>query len=93
MSPPSNLQVVSLFRSRLRNARNLENYNFREHTIRHVKHDYRMNINASGEELEKIYQAGLEDLKRLKRQLVISQLYPEIASVTENRRMRLIKFD
>mmetsp|Transcript_30219 Transcript_30219/g.66263 ORF Transcript_30219/g.66263 Transcript_30219/m.66263 type:complete len:99 (+) Transcript_30219:166-462(+) len=72
----SRTQVLSLYRSLLRTSKGFVNYNFREYALRHVRESFASARGATGEEAANLYQAGLEQHKALKRQVLLSQLYP-----------------
>ena len=76
-------QVLSLYRSMLREARNIDNYNFRSHAVRKIMVEFRDNRALSGNNLEQKFSWGGEQLEILKRQSIISQLYPEGSTIME----------
>lgn len=78
---PSRPQVLSLLRSLLRFGSKITNYNFREHAKRRALQGFRANRGLSGNEAQIKYDEGLIQLNVLKRQSVISQLYPDMGSV------------
>lgn len=59
----------------------LENYNFREHATRRIKYDFKTNKDLPTIDIDNNYKFGLSQLELLKRQSIISKLYPENKSV------------
>lgn len=89
---PSRFQVLSLLRSLLRQAGRINNYNFREHAHRRVLGAFRENKNiVEDSKLIEQYQDGLKQLDVVRRQAIISSLYPEDESVIERANPRLHK--
>jgi len=69
-------QARSLFRSLLRQSSQFSNYNFREYARRKTRDSFREHQNESEERrIQELIQTGLQDLRLLKRQTVISQFY------------------
>ncbi|KAL3790364.1 hypothetical protein HJC23_002750 [Cyclotella cryptica] len=75
---------LSLFRSLLRQARNMDNYNFREYATRRVRVGFENNRNLAGDHLDMALREGREQLDILKRQVVLGRLYPSAPSVMES---------
>ncbi|KAJ5668051.1 LYR family protein [Penicillium maclennaniae] len=71
------MSVASLHRDTAFQARSLfANYNFREYALRKTRDSFREHQNESEERrIQELIQAGLQDLRLLKRQTVISQFY------------------
>lgn len=80
---PSRQHVLGLFRSLLRQAGRMEDYNFRSYAQRRVALGFQEGRVLSGEEAAREYQEGLKNLEMLKRQVLISHLYPSKRSVME----------
>ena len=77
---------LSLYRSLLREAKKVDNYNFRLYAIRRIKVGYRSNIQSNdnkAENAELAYRDGIEQLNVLKRQSIVGNLYPSARSVME----------
>ncbi|KAF4237287.1 hypothetical protein CNMCM8980_007163 [Aspergillus fumigatiaffinis] len=69
-------QVRSLFRSLLRQSSQFSNYNFREYARRRTRDAFREHQNETEERrIQELIQDGLQNLRMLKRQTVISQFY------------------
>ncbi|KAJ5780959.1 LYR family protein [Penicillium paradoxum] len=69
-------QARSLFRSLLRHSGQFSNYNFREYARRKTKDSFREHQNTSEErQIQELIQEGLQSLRLLKRQTVISQFF------------------
>ena len=69
---------LSLYRQLLRAARGFANYNFRDYAVRYVRDDFRAGSTLTdAEEIAKAFAKGQQQLKKLKRQSLVSQLYPD----------------
>lgn len=77
-------QVLGLYRRLLREASHIDNYNFRSHAMRKVRVEFRQNSGLSGVALEQKFGWGTEQLEVIRRQRVVSQLYPEGANISES---------
>mmetsp|Transcript_11583 Transcript_11583/g.17711 ORF Transcript_11583/g.17711 Transcript_11583/m.17711 type:complete len:82 (+) Transcript_11583:188-433(+) len=75
---------ISLFRSLLREAKKVDNYNFRLYAIRRVKLGFQLNRSLAGNEADLALREGQENLDILRRQVVLGSLYPSARSVMEN---------
>ena len=85
MSAPRKAEVLSLFRSLLRHSSKITNYNFCAHAKRRSRAGFEHNRTVGGEDLIEKYKFGLIQLEVVKRQALISQLYPDsLASVMQN---------
>ncbi|KAL3787678.1 hypothetical protein ACHAWO_000478 [Cyclotella atomus] len=82
-STMSAIAPLSLFRSLIREARKVDNYNFREYAIRRVRIGFQINRNLAGSERDLAIREGQEHLEVLKRQVVLGRLYPSATSVME----------
>lgn len=80
---PTRQSILQLYRGLLRSAHKLEDYNFRSYAIRRVTLGFRENQALEGEALTKEYEEGIQQLAMLKRQAIISHLYPSKRSVME----------
>lgn len=77
-------QIISLYRSLLRNAKGLENYGFREYAIRRTKDAFRQHKNESDKQkIQELLEKGLRELKVLRRQSLIHYMYPSEQLVIE----------
>ncbi|CAK97068.1 hypothetical protein CBS63078_7222 [Aspergillus niger] len=69
-------QVRSLFRSLLRQSSQFSNYNFREYARRRTLDAFREHQKESEDRrIQELIQDGLQNLRMMKRQTVISQFY------------------
>ncbi|KAJ5594482.1 LYR family protein [Penicillium hispanicum] len=69
-------QARSLFRSLLRQSSQFSNYNFREYARRKTRDSFREHQTETEERrIQELVQEGLQNLRLLKRQTVISQFY------------------
>ena len=81
----SSISVLTLYRHMLKNASLITHYNFRSYAIRRIKHDFREYKGlVDGDRLSAVHQDAFQKLELLKRQRIISQLYPESNSVLEH---------
>ena len=75
---------MSLFRSLCREGRKFTDYNFRDYARRRINIGFRENVGLSKpEEVSEQYKLGLEQLASLKRQAMVSSIYPEMTSVMD----------
>ena len=75
MAGPTRAGVLHLYREFVRSARQFNNYNFREYFMRHSRDTFRKHREASGEELQQLWERAQQEVGVLKRQSVISQMY------------------
>ena len=81
---PRKADVLALFRSMFRHSSKIVNYNFRSHAQRRIRWGFEQNKSVAGAELAEKYKYGLTQLDVVKRQSIISQLYPDsVASVMQ----------
>ena len=78
-------QVMHLYRNMLKYASKFTHYNFREYSLRRVKYEFRANKTVDQPRALELYKDGLKQFDVLKRQSIISQLYPVDESVLENK--------
>ncbi|EAS35089.2 iron-sulfur cluster biosynthesis protein Isd11 [Coccidioides immitis RS] len=72
----SAFQARSLFRSLLRQSKQFSNYNFREYALRRTRDAFREHQQETEErKIQELLQKGIQDLRMMKRQTVISQFY------------------
>ena len=64
-------------------AVSVQDYNIRNYVHRRVRTGFQSNSSAGAPEAQSAYQKGLADLEVVKRQAIISQLYPSQKSVME----------
>lgn len=76
-------QAISLMRSMLRESRKFDNYNFRAHAMRRVVGGFRESSKLEGKAAEDKFKWGEGQLNLLKRQRVISQMFPEEESIMQ----------
>lgn len=72
-----------LYRNLMREAKKMNDYNFRMYALRRVKTGFKMSRNLQGEEATAAIRNGEEQLEVLKRQVILGQLYPSGHSVME----------
>lgn len=71
----SRQQLLALYRSLLRASYQFDYYNFREYFLRKTRRDFRKIREVKGDNT-KFYEASKAELGVLKRQSMISQMYP-----------------
>ena len=85
MSAPARTAVLSLYRNMLGNASKFANYNFREHAKRRIVGGFKESKSLSAADAEAKYSWGLNQAEMVRRQAIVSQLYPEDSSVAAQR--------
>ncbi|KAI3825631.1 hypothetical protein L1987_07149 [Smallanthus sonchifolius] len=83
--PPSRTEILSLFRSLLRSARQFPDYNIREYTKRRTIDSFRDNkILSDPASIAAAFSEGKSQLEVAKRQAVVYSLYaPKIRSIMD----------
>mmetsp|Transcript_6629 Transcript_6629/g.9474 ORF Transcript_6629/g.9474 Transcript_6629/m.9474 type:complete len:82 (-) Transcript_6629:159-404(-) len=80
----SSTAPIPLFRSLLREAKKMGDYNFRSFAVRRVKTGFALNKNLQGREAATAaLNKGVQDLAMLRRQAALGQMYPSGHSVME----------
>ncbi|KAI2786667.1 hypothetical protein POX_g09055 [Penicillium oxalicum] len=80
-------QVRSLFRSLLRQSSQFSNYNFRDYARRKTRDSFREHKGETEERrIQELIQDGLQNLRLLKRQTIISQFYQMDKLVVEGQK-------
>jgi LYR motif-containing protein 4 len=79
----SKVNILSLYRSMLRSAGKMSDYNFRDHARRRVTGGFRSHQAVTGDEQTSAFRYGQEQLALLQRQSSISQMFPEEANVSD----------
>lgn len=79
----SSCAAKNLYRSLLREAKQVSDYNYRSYAVRRTKAGFDMNRSLQGEEAMKAISHGEKQLHVLHRQRVIGGLYPSGKSVME----------
>ncbi|QPG77110.1 hypothetical protein FOA43_004513 [Brettanomyces nanus] len=77
----SRTQVLQLYRNLLRASHEFESYNFREFFLRKTRKDFKQFRGV--EDNKKFYKEGLKQLGIIRRQSMISQMYPFEKMVVE----------
>lgn len=81
---PEKFLVISLYRSILRHASKIEDYNFRAHALRRTRWGFKVHAGLTAPaDIDEKYNSGLAQLQIVRRQSIISQLYPETGSVMQ----------
>jgi len=85
MSAPTKTAVLSLYKNMLGNASKFANYNFREHAKRRIVGGFKEGKSLTGAEAESKFKWGQDQAEMVRRQAIVSQLYPEDSSVAAQR--------
>ncbi|KVH99264.1 LYR motif-containing protein 4-like [Cynara cardunculus var. scolymus] len=83
--PPTRTEIISLFRSLLRSAREFSDYNIREYTKRRTIDSFRDNKTLSDpSSIAAAFTDGKSQLQVAKRQAVVYSLYaPKVKSIMD----------
>ncbi|KAK4181765.1 hypothetical protein QBC36DRAFT_285420 [Triangularia setosa] len=82
--PEQAQKVLSLYKQLLRQSSQFANYNFREYAKRRTRDAFRENKGVGEErKVQELVQEGLNQLRLLKRQTMISQFYKHDRLVVE----------
>ncbi|CAF0717401.1 unnamed protein product [Brachionus calyciflorus] len=73
----SRTKVLSLYKSMIKESNKFSSYNFREYAKKRIKHEFEANkqLNDQAKQAELIQKANA-NLNMIKRQVLVSQLYP-----------------
>mmetsp|Transcript_13491 Transcript_13491/g.13691 ORF Transcript_13491/g.13691 Transcript_13491/m.13691 type:complete len:82 (-) Transcript_13491:311-556(-) len=74
---------LRLFRSLLREAKQVNDYNFRSYAVRRVKSGFRLNQTLQRGDIESTLDQGFSQLALLKRQRTLGNMFPTARSVME----------
>mmetsp|Transcript_14097 Transcript_14097/g.20829 ORF Transcript_14097/g.20829 Transcript_14097/m.20829 type:complete len:82 (+) Transcript_14097:73-318(+) len=77
------MTVQTLYRSLLREAKRVSDYNFRSYALRRIEAGFNKNRQLQGEEAELVINEGYNQLDMLKRQSMLTRMYPSATSVME----------
>ncbi|KAA8542523.1 hypothetical protein F0562_023675 [Nyssa sinensis] len=85
--PPSRAEILSLFRSLLRTARDFADYNIREYSKRRTIDAFRQNKDLPDPlSVSAAYSDGKSQLEVARRQAIVYALYaPKVKSIMENK--------
>ena len=73
---PNKAKILSLYRSILKTGSAFKDYNFRNYIIRRTIQEFQKNqFLKTSEDIQKLYQNGLDELEMLKRQKIVQNLY------------------
>lgn len=75
--------TLNLYRSLLRQAHSMKDYNFRSYAMRRVKVGFKKSSHLQGEEAAAAIKEGEKQLAMLQRQAALSGMYPSAKSVME----------
>ena len=80
----SKTQSLALFRSLLRTAGKINNYNFRKHAMRRTKSCFQESRVLASDEAATKYAWGMDQLKLMERVQVLGTLYPDENTVMQS---------
>mmetsp|Transcript_11255 Transcript_11255/g.41216 ORF Transcript_11255/g.41216 Transcript_11255/m.41216 type:complete len:84 (+) Transcript_11255:296-547(+) len=72
---PSYAEVLSLYRSLIRQSKRFTDYNIREYALRKTREDFRQNAKIDPKQAEAAYEQGLNQLELVKRQATVYSLF------------------
>ena len=82
MSAITKPAMIALYRNLMKNAIKFTDYNFKAYAVRRIRTGFKENSNLNDKNLiNEKYTWGLSQLASLKRQVIVSSLYPETESV------------
>lgn len=71
------VQVLSLYRQLIKESNNFTSYNLREYAKLRINHEFQLNKQvAEPAKVKALIQKAEKDLASLKRQVIVSQLFP-----------------
>jgi len=77
-------EVLTLYRTMLKEASKFEHYNYRNYTLRRIKESFRANSQVKdAKEINSLYESGLNNYQVIYRQVGVSKLYPAPKTVME----------
>ncbi|KAG8464164.1 hypothetical protein KFE25_003227 [Diacronema lutheri] len=80
-------QVLALFKKLMRASRSFTHYNFREYALRRVRLGFREKAGVSDPaQIAELVGEGSKQLEVVRKQALISQLYPQARHVMEGTR-------
>jgi len=78
MSAPARSQVLSLYRTLLRESSKFENYNFRVYFTNKVRNTFRQHSEVEDAETSmKLYNEAVDSVDVIRRQAIIGKLYED----------------
>ncbi|XP_015790497.1 LYR motif-containing protein 4 [Tetranychus urticae] len=87
MSSHTPSKVRSLYKMLLRESTKFHNYNFKEYSLRKVRHDFRKNINCNDpSRVSQLIGEAESNLQMLRRQAVIQNFYKAEPLVIDTRK-------
>ncbi|XP_034838467.1 LYR motif-containing protein 4B-like [Maniola hyperantus] len=79
------IHVLSLYKSLLKESNKFANYNFRAYALRRIRDAFQENKSLTDPKLvKKEFEYGKENLKIIKRQVVVGDMYQTEKLVIEN---------
>ncbi|XP_044745606.1 LYR motif-containing protein 4 [Coccinella septempunctata] len=82
---PNRIQILSLYKTLLREASKFSSYNFRNYALRRIKDSFKENKNLNNEEsIESHLSEARKNLEIIKRQVLIGRMYDTDKLVIEH---------
>ncbi|XP_023935193.1 LYR motif-containing protein 4B [Bicyclus anynana] len=79
------IQVLSLYKSLIKESKKFANYNFRSYALRRVRDAFRESKSITDPKLlKKEFEYGKENLEIIKRQVIVGDMYQTEKLVIEN---------
>ncbi|XP_008306261.1 LYR motif-containing protein 4 [Cynoglossus semilaevis] len=84
MAASSRAQVISLYRTMLRESSKFSSYNYRTYAVRRVRDAFRANSNIEDPRtLERLMEEGRNTLAVIQRQVAVGRMYETQKTVVE----------
>ncbi|XP_058485046.1 LYR motif-containing protein 4 [Solea solea] len=84
MSASSRAQVISLYRTMMRESSKFSSYNYRNYALRRVRDAFRSNRNVEDPKtVERLMDEGQRTLALIQRQVTVGKLYETQKTVVE----------
>ncbi|KAF5279667.1 hypothetical protein FQA39_LY18251 [Lamprigera yunnana] len=81
----SRMQILSLYKSLMKESSKFSGYNYRNYAIRRVRDNFKLNKNVTDDsKVTDLVKEGFQNLEIIKRQVLIGNLYSTDKLVIEN---------
>lgn len=81
---PSRRTVLQLYRTLLREGSKFQNYNFRDYTLRRIRHSFQQHKSETDvNKIQSFVKSAEENLQLIKRQVTVGSLYIDPPLVVE----------
>ncbi|XP_073964588.1 LYR motif-containing protein 4-like [Choristoneura fumiferana] len=86
-SSPTKMQILTIYKTLLRESQNFTNYNFRSYALRRIRDAFKENKTLSDpKQIKKEYLYAKENLPIIRRQVAVGDMYQTEKLVIENMR-------